>query len=85
MSQKKGNTSRGRKTISDPAIGHLARQLSLVLNNPLTPVDVYNAVADAVTPLRERIGVKSAPEIDSPAYVERALRQRARAGLLEMS
>jgi hypothetical protein len=77
--------SRGRKAISAASVRSLARQLSTVLNNPLTPADVYNAVADAVTPLRERMGLKRAPEIDSPAYVERSLRQRVRAGLLVIS
>jgi hypothetical protein len=76
MNQQNPNTP--QSTINTlESIHALAVHLSGILNGPSTPVNLYNAIADEVTPLYEEEGVKHAPEIDSVEYVERALLQRA--------
>jgi hypothetical protein len=52
----------------------IAGHISAILNNPATPVNVYNALVDAVHDLDAPRGF-----FDSAAYIEMCLRVNARA------
>ena len=51
MNQKKHNT-KTPTTQQAASLGELAAHLSAVLRHPLTPVSLYNAITDEVTPLQ---------------------------------
>ena len=71
MATKK-RTAKQATTRDDAA--DLARHIAAVLNNPATPVNVYNALVDAVHDLDAPRGF-----FDSAAYIETCLRVNARA------
>ena len=58
-----------KRTIKRDDAADLARHIAAVLNNPATPVNVYNALVDAVHDLDAPRGY-----FDSAAYIESCLR-----------
>lgn len=63
-------------TKKEPPNAQLARQISLILTNPNTPVSIYNALADEVSAIHTR---PTHAEIDSAEYIEMVLDQHDRA------
>ena len=63
-----------KRTTKQDSAAELARHISAVLNNPATPVNIYNALADAVHDLDAPRGY-----FDSAGYIETCLRVNAKA------
>ena len=71
MTTKKRTTT---QAVNRDMAAEIARHISAVLNNPATPVCIYNALADAVNGLDAPRGY-----FDSAGYVETCLRVNAKA------